>query len=827
VAIASTGEEDGYFILGGTGFNCQITSGLTTAMMESDNEIHPVESSLFQDFECGQNYDFLLMRIDKQGSRRWEKTFSGGANDAPQALLATPDGGVIMLGNTLSFGAGGYDIWLIKTDADGNKLWEKTFGGPNDDFGVALLAPAEGGWLIAGTKDISGSSQYQAWLIRLDEAGNLLWEKTLEYETGQPCAIRSATIGADGYPVIAGWTSLSSSNKKIWTSKIDSASGDPLWSTTIDQSSSRTGPAIFPTRDGGLVLLGESTWMLKIDTNGNILWNKSLATGQTGLAGMESPDGRLLIGGYSHGDMWLLQTDAQGIALSQATTGTKNRDQITSITLMPDGTVLSLGQGNERVYYHGSEKTLYDEFVYYDEYESALWLVKFDPSGHFFADVDGDKVIDREDICPLDACNDRDHDEVCGEVDTCPAFSNTNQIDSNDDGKGDVCEDLDSTWAHFVTTESWEELWGFSGEVLLAQGDHYIAAGYSLHSAFSCDQSFQPTTSWVIMNLGVDYLLGGFEKFSGSNPKALANTPDGSFVLLAQSDTNEILLQKGSTDNGWRKTFGGSEVDKGVGLAVANDGAIFILASTTSFGGGGNDFWLIKTDPMGNLLWDKTFGGNGDETARAIVHTSDDALILTGTIPTTSGSLVIWLVKLDTNGDIIWEKILGADEGISSDVMALAVASDGSIVLGGSFWDSSDYQHGLLIKTDANGQLQWEQKTNTSPDLMSVTSDGGIMLTRGRVLSKFNTNGAFLGSSTLGNSSTSLRAMLPGKNGGVVLTGSITKEHSETCCDDPWDCNYYDITVSLPAVILAQTNALGYLGDLDFDGIDDEQEGCK
>ncbi len=124
--------------------------------------------------------DVVLIKTDAQGNRVFYKTYGGAKSDYGQDVVETSEGGFFITGWTWSFGAGDKDVYIVKTDAQGNKAWEKTFGGPYAEHGFSGRQTADGGYVIVGdTIEKNAAAYEQIYVVKTDSAGSLLWNMTM------------------------------------------------------------------------------------------------------------------------------------------------------------------------------------------------------------------------------------------------------------------------------------------------------------------------------------------------------------------------------------------------------------------------------------------------------------------------------------------------------------------------------------------------------------------------------------------------------------------------------------------------------------------------
>ena len=210
----------------------------------------------------------------------WEKTFAGKKADKVYAITPTKDGGFIVTGYTektfLNKLGNMYlklrNIYLIKTDKNGNKIWQKTFGGKLDDEAYAITPTKNNEFIIAGATSSFNDRWGDIYIIKIDKDGNKIWQKTFGEKKDFDKA--NAIVSTKNGFIVAGYTSYS---EDIYLIKID-VNGNKIWQKTFNRSKSEEAEAIVATKDNGFIIAGyrelpsnnwKSVYLIKIKEKNN------------------------------------------------------------------------------------------------------------------------------------------------------------------------------------------------------------------------------------------------------------------------------------------------------------------------------------------------------------------------------------------------------------------------------------------------------------------------------------------------------------------------------------------------------------------------------
>jgi hypothetical protein len=253
--------------------------------------------------------DVWLIKTDSLGDTLWTKTFGGASLDYGQSVQQTTDGGYIVAGRTSSYGAGSTDVWLIKTDSLGDTLWTKTYGGTDQDYGYSVQQTTDGGYIVVGRTDSYGAGNGDVYLIKTDSVGDTLWTKTYGGDTGYDEGWSVQQTDDGGY-IVTGYASFGAGNGDVYLIKTDSV-GDTLGTRTYGGIDAEEGYSVQQTTDGGYILVGftrsygagsDDIYVIKTDSLGDTLWTRTYGGifEDYGQSVKQTTDGGYIVAGYTY-----------------------------------------------------------------------------------------------------------------------------------------------------------------------------------------------------------------------------------------------------------------------------------------------------------------------------------------------------------------------------------------------------------------------------------------------------------------------------------------------------------------------------------------------
>jgi hypothetical protein len=281
--------------------------------------------------------DGWVFKLDANGNVVWKHAMGGTAFDQFFNVIVNSDGTIMVAGQSDSWDGdvtgqhGGSDLWLVKLDASGNKLWAKTYGGSGNDYEGLIQATSDGGYVLVGTSASSdgdipaNKGGLDIVVLKLDANGNKQWAHN--YGGSQDETANALLVASDGGFVIAGTTSSSDGDvtgqhgggaDDYWVLRL-SNTGTKVWATALGGTDEDQAMAITATSAGGYMITGSSystdgdvtagpgngdMWTVNLNSGGSKLWEKSYGSTQYdgGACVIRAADGGIVIGGYADGN---------------------------------------------------------------------------------------------------------------------------------------------------------------------------------------------------------------------------------------------------------------------------------------------------------------------------------------------------------------------------------------------------------------------------------------------------------------------------------------------------------------------------------------------
>jgi uncharacterized delta-60 repeat protein len=608
--------------------------------------------------------DFYLIRVNENGTQVWSRTFGGSEWDECYSITQTSDGGYVLAGYTESFGSGRQDFWLVKTNANGDSLWSRTYGGSERDECRSVRQTSDGGYILAGETESFGAGRTDFWLVKTDENGTLLWSRTFGGSDLDGC--RSLLLASDGGYLLAGNTDSYASGSAMWLLKTNGA-GDSLWSRTYGSYMDWCQSAL-QTSDGGYLLaggtmsVGTSDYLLaKTDANGESLWSHTYG----GIGNddcqevLQTSDGGYILAGQTESfgtgiheqpDFWLVRIDGSGTQLWDRTFGGADIEECNAAIQSSDGGYLLGG-------YTWSRGAGQNDFL----------LVK--------ADADGTELWRRTygghagDECLSMAQTFDGGYILAGVTESFGAGYYDFWLVKTD-------ENGDSLWSRTFGTSNAELCYS----VQQTSDSGYILAGRAGWDFWLLKTDPQGDHSW-------DHTYGG----QGSNfCYSVEQTSDGGYILAGTTDSFGagskdfwVVRADANGDSLWSRSFGGSDYDVGRCVKQTSDGGYVVAGEVRSFGVEFAAFWLIRLNADGDSLWSRIYEGPGWDFCQSIDITADGGYVLAGECwPSGEGSSDFWVVRTDENGTPLWNGSFGGSG--SEYCRSVQQTSDGGYFLAGS-----------------------------------------------------------------------------------------------------------------------------------------------
>lgn len=356
----------------------------------------------------------------------WQKTMGGSASDVVYSLQPTTDGGYVLGGYSNSNASGEksensrglIDGWIVKTDANGTILWDKTIGGSGDNYLTSLNQTSDGGFIvgIGSNSNISGEKTENSrggmdyWILKLDDSGNIEWQKTIG--GAQPDFDTYVFQTEDGGYFVSGYsdsgisgdkTVPSNGQRDYWVLKLNS-SGTVVWQKSLGGSTLDRGIISIETSDGGFLIGGHSdsnisgdksensrglfdNWLVKLDEDGNKEWDKTFGGSDNDIVrDIIRVDNGYIVGGYSHSgnsgdktgelrgvvDYWIYKINEDGSMVWQKTIGGSQTDYLRTVRQKSDGNLLVTGYSNSNI---SGEKSDNSNGGY------DMWFLLLNPAG--------------------------------------------------------------------------------------------------------------------------------------------------------------------------------------------------------------------------------------------------------------------------------------------------------------------------------------------------------------------------------------------------------------------------------------------------------------
>jgi hypothetical protein len=305
-------------------------------------------------YTSGDNTQVFLLKTNAFGDTLWSKTYGGAETEVGYSVQQTSDGGYIIAGYTTSLG-NSEEVYLVKTNPSGDTLWTRNYGGTGWDRGYSVQQTSDGGYILAGYYlDLVNNGQVL--LIKTNASGDTLWTRTYGGTSVDGGSSVQQTL--DGGYIVAGYTRSFGNGIQVYLIKTN-PSGDTIWTRTYGGTGWEEGYSVQQTSDTGYIIAGETdsygngvqVYLVKANASGDTLWTRAYGgvDGGIGYSVQQTSDGGFIVAGYTYSpsvgnQVYLVKTNGYGDTLWTKTYGGASDDWGHSVRQTSDGGYVVTGE---------------------------------------------------------------------------------------------------------------------------------------------------------------------------------------------------------------------------------------------------------------------------------------------------------------------------------------------------------------------------------------------------------------------------------------------------------------------------------------------------
>ncbi|MEM3511512.1 MAG: hypothetical protein QXW47_11175 [Candidatus Jordarchaeales archaeon] len=300
--------------------------------------------------------DVWVLKLDPNGDPTWQKAYGGTYGDSAFRVAVDGQGNIIVVGETWSFGAGGSDVWVLKLNASGNVIWQKGYGRESNDYAWGVAVDSQGNIIVAGGTESFGAGGSDVWILKLDPNGDPTWQKTYGGASNE-CALDVA-FDVQGNIIVSGYTySFGAGGSDVWVLKLD-PNGEPIWQKTYGGVNDDYASGVTVDAQGNIIVAGGTSssgaggwnvWVLKLNSSGDTIWQKTYGEAETDVAYdvTVNAQGNIIVSGYTYSfgakekDIWVLKLDPNGNPIWQKTYGGTYEDWAMGVAADNEGIIVA------------------------------------------------------------------------------------------------------------------------------------------------------------------------------------------------------------------------------------------------------------------------------------------------------------------------------------------------------------------------------------------------------------------------------------------------------------------------------------------------------